>query len=151
MAAALLIAVPGCVWLTEKPWWLTDNRWWQPGWPPREDFAHRVRCAPAPPPWTQNLDDPPSMSATRRRLPVEKSPQSRAVEVPPAATLSKETKPTPDQAELPLDQVPTAVRVGERPGRVKSPFPPYGDLDVSGMSSGSLARDPVSGKLFRVP
>jgi hypothetical protein len=34
---------------------------------------------------------------------------------------------------------------------VKSPFPPYGELDVTGLASGSLAKDPVSGKVFRVP
>ncbi len=36
-------------------------------------------------------------------------------------------------------------------GRVQVPFPPYSTLDVEGLASGSLAKDPVSGKVFRVP
>lgn len=79
------------------------------------------------------------MDARRRRPPVEETPQSRAVEPPPG------------QVELPVGQVPTAAKVGNRPGLVKCPFPPYRELDVSGLASGSLARDPVSGKMFRVP
>ncbi len=81
------------------------------------------------------------MEARRRRAPVAETPRPRAVEplLPP------------DKVAPPLGQVPTAVRVGNRPGLVETPFPPYGQLDVSGMASGSLARDPVSGKLFRVP
>lgn len=46
--------------------------------------------------------------------------------------------------------IPTATKTG-KPGRVKVPFPPYSELDVSGMPSGSLARDPTSGKVFRLP
>jgi hypothetical protein len=38
-----------------------------------------------------------------------------------------------------------------KPGFVKSPFPPYHELDATGMISGSLARDPITGKIFRVP
>ncbi len=36
-------------------------------------------------------------------------------------------------------------------GRVKSPYPPYNELDVSGLSTGSLALDPTTQKVFRVP
>lgn len=36
-------------------------------------------------------------------------------------------------------------------GRVKSPYPPYNELDVSGLPTGSLAMDPTTGKVFRVP
>jgi len=35
--------------------------------------------------------------------------------------------------------------------RVKSPYPPYNELDVSGLPSGSLAQDPTTQKIFRVP
>ena len=81
------------------------------------------------------------MAAKRQRPPIEKTPQEHAVE----QTLS------PSLVEPPVGRVPTAAKTGGRPGLVKSPFPPHGELDVSGMASGSLARDPVSGKLFRVP
>lgn len=36
-------------------------------------------------------------------------------------------------------------------GRVKSPYPPYNELDVTGLPAGSLAMDPTTGKVFRVP
>ncbi len=36
-------------------------------------------------------------------------------------------------------------------GRVKSPYPPYNELDVSGLSTGSLALDPTTQKVFKVP
>jgi hypothetical protein len=36
-------------------------------------------------------------------------------------------------------------------GRVISPYPPYRELDVSGLASGSLALDPTTQKVFEVP
>ncbi len=36
-------------------------------------------------------------------------------------------------------------------GRAKSPYAPYNTLDVEGLPSGSFARDPSTGKIFRVP
>lgn len=40
---------------------------------------------------------------------------------------------------------------GSKEGRVISPYPPYRELDVSGLSSGSLALDPTTQKVFEVP
>ncbi|GAA5481376.1 hypothetical protein [Haloferula sargassicola] len=45
---------------------------------------------------------------------------------------------------------PTANPSGT-PNQVVSPYPPYKKIDVSGFSSGQLAKDPTSGKIFRVP
>ncbi|MBB5350460.1 hypothetical protein HNR46_000684 [Haloferula luteola] len=45
---------------------------------------------------------------------------------------------------------PTANPSGT-PGQVVSPYPPYKKIDVTGFSSGQLAKDPTSGKIFRVP
>ena len=36
-------------------------------------------------------------------------------------------------------------------GRVISPYPPYKELDVTGLDSGSLALDPTTQKIFEVP
>jgi len=36
-------------------------------------------------------------------------------------------------------------------GRVTSPYPPYKELDVTGLPSGSLALDPTTQKVFEVP
>ena len=38
-----------------------------------------------------------------------------------------------------------------KPGRVTSPYPPYQELDVTGLTSGSLALDPTTQKVFEVP
>jgi hypothetical protein len=38
-----------------------------------------------------------------------------------------------------------------KPGRVTSPYPPYKELDVTGLDSGSLALDPTTQKVFEVP
>lgn len=68
--------------------------------------------------------------------------------LPPAAV----EPPAPEKSSQrpSTDSVPTATR-GSKPGRVRVPFPPYNELDVSGMASGSLAKDPATGKVFRLP
>lgn len=40
---------------------------------------------------------------------------------------------------------------GKTPGRVISPYPPNKELDVKGLPSGSLALDPTTQKVFKVP
>jgi hypothetical protein len=45
---------------------------------------------------------------------------------------------------------PLASRA-EKPGFLKSPFEPFNELDATGLASGTLARDPTTGKVFRVP
>jgi len=41
--------------------------------------------------------------------------------------------------------------IGSEPGRVKSPYPPYNELDITGLDSGQLAIDPTTDQIFRVP
>lgn len=50
----------------------------------------------------------------------------------------------------PAKTFPMAL-VGSRPGFVKTPFEPYHELDATGLYSGMLAKDPMTGKIFRVP
>ena len=40
---------------------------------------------------------------------------------------------------------------GSKPGRVVSPYPPYNELDITGLPTGSLALDPTTQKVFQVP
>ena len=56
-------------------------------------------------------------------------------------------------AEPPVSTINNPTLTGSRTtaGRVKSPHPPYNELDVTGLPSGSLATDPTTGKVFRVP
>ncbi|BCU76716.1 hypothetical protein [Luteolibacter sp. LG18] len=45
---------------------------------------------------------------------------------------------------------PTATKTAN-PNRVLSPYPPYNVIDVEGIKSGKLAKDPSTGEVFRVP
>ncbi|MEZ0390403.1 MAG: hypothetical protein ACAI34_25210 [Verrucomicrobium sp.] len=54
----------------------------------------------------------------------------------------------------PLTMDPKDIMTGTRGsnyGRVRSPYPPYLELDSAGLLPGALARDPATGKVFRVP
>ncbi len=67
--------------------------------------------------------------------------------VPPGPPLG----PSP-VAERYGNGAPMAAPVPGKPGYVVSPYSPNsGYVDVSGMTPGSEARDPYSGKIFRVP
>lgn len=76
----------------------------------------------------------PTTPAQTMIPPVEKSEPSTPSPPPP----------TSSSATL------TGSKTG-KDGRVKSPYPPYNELDVSGLPTGSLAMDPTTGKVFRVP
>lgn len=84
-----------------------------------------------------------------RREELAEREERRDQVIPPAPLGTPETG---KKAETPPSggNIPTATR-GSRPGRVKVPFPPYNELDVSGMAAGSLAKDPATGKVFRLP
>lgn len=65
-------------------------------------------------------------------------------------------RPSPEPTPPPQKSAPenTGVLTGSKtskPGRVKSPYAPYSELDVTGLPSGSLALDPTTQKVFRVP
>lgn len=47
-------------------------------------------------------------------------------------------------------EYPTATWT-EVPNQVRSPYPPHGKIDVTGFRSGQLAKDPKTGRIFRVP
>ena len=51
----------------------------------------------------------------------------------------------PDESDYPFGSI------GSEPGRVKSPYPPYNELDVTGLGTGQLAIDPTTDQIFRVP
>ncbi|MEN3944192.1 hypothetical protein WJU23_23015 [Prosthecobacter sp. SYSU 5D2] len=67
--------------------------------------------------------------------------------VPPPPPVQKSSRTS--AAKPDLDKVKTAEKVS--PGLAKSPYPPHSLLDIQGMRSGSLAEDPASRKVFRVP
>ena len=89
------------------------------------------------------VDDPVDGPMSPESIPPDDVAAGNA---PPPRT---ETAPAPERKIDPAT-VPYATRANT-PGRAKSPYPPYRELDVSGMKSGSMAKDPTTGKLFRVP
>lgn len=77
-------------------------------------------------------------------------PINTPVTTPPAKTEPSAPAPsaktgTPVHGDFPLGTPGTSK------GFVRSPYPPYQELDVTEIASGSLALDPSVGKVFRVP
>jgi len=72
----------------------------------------------------------------------------------PAPEPKKEEPVKPTTSSQPTvsagQEFPTGS-VGKKPGRVVSPYPPHNELDVRGLPSGSLALDPTTQKVFKVP
>jgi hypothetical protein len=50
----------------------------------------------------------------------------------------------------PLPRYPLAMGTSN-PDEVESPFPPNHRINISGFSSGQLAKDPKNGKIFQIP
>ena len=65
---------------------------------------------------------------------------------PPEPKKTESTKPTSTFT----DDTPVGKK-GSKLGRVVSPFPPYNELDVSGLDSGSMALDPTTNRVFKIP
>ena len=66
----------------------------------------------------------------------------------------REQPPQPPQPEQQRPPVSNGYPVAERTdnlNQVLSPYSPYNVIDVEGIRSGQLAKDPSNGKIFRVP
>ena len=82
------------------------------------------------------------------------APKDSIASTPPAKTEEPKKKKdvTPSAASGASEGTfPTGTVSAARPGTVVSPYPPHNELDVSGLPSGSLAVDPTTKKVFRVP
>lgn len=92
----------------------------------------------------KDLVAPPAPTATPPSPVVKETPPAPKVE---EQTVAKDEagRPLPDKPDF-----PTATATKD-PGVVLSPYPPYDLLDVKGMAPGSLAKDPATGQVFRVP
>lgn len=94
------------------------------------------------------VDDP----VAGPEIPSEVAPtEDEAVKVAPSRSTEPSPAPPPEPPKkIDPATVPYATKTNT-PGRAKSPYPPHRELDVSGMKSGSMAKDPTTGKVFRVP
>lgn len=91
-----------------------------------------------------------SQSESRRAAQPQTDQQTRT-ERPKEERLSAPS-PTPMQATPKASEYPYASPVPGKAGFVTSPYAPYaGQVDVQGLAPGSEARDPYTGKIFRVP
>ncbi len=59
-------------------------------------------------------------------------------------------EPRPPEPEPVRGEYPLARRTAN-PDQVISPYEPFNVIDVTGFSSGQLARDPSNKKIFRIP
>jgi hypothetical protein len=108
-------------------------------------------------------DTPPAPVSTQETAPVldNKPTQSPQTVTTLSNTNSSELTPAPEptapKKETPAPSTASSegqFLVGKKtstPGRVVSPYPPYQELDVTGLSSGSLALDPTTDKVFQIP
>lgn len=81
---------------------------------------------------------------------------AKSWQLPSSTSNAPATKPAttgsaPSDPPASTTSNPTLIGSRTTAGRVKSPYPPYNELDVTGLPSGSLATDPTTGKVFRVP
>jgi hypothetical protein len=99
-----------------------------------------------------SLDDPAAVEdrPTDRNAGSPSASVERVDPPPPAGLPNHDGKNQPPAKAESQGEIPTAVR-GSVAGRVKSPFQPNREIDVSGLPGGSLAKDPFTGKVFRVP
>lgn len=97
------------------------------------------------------------------QVPEQEEVLATATDLPPVFQPNREEKrETPQLASLrespyatpgkPLDRSKLPVaQWSNSPGQVVSPFPPHHHLDVRGLPSNSLAKDPANGQIFRLP
>jgi hypothetical protein len=86
----------------------------------------------------------PKTEAPKQEAPVETPKETVVASNKEKSSGSNSTAPASNGATL------TGTRT-TKAGLVKSPYPPYNELDVTGLPTGSLAMDPTTGKVFRVP
>jgi hypothetical protein len=106
------------------------------------------------------------MVTTTQKTPEDRSPAPLAkIEPPPpepskdpldttptSPIVSEEKKPSPPPAsEKPDREDAPVAKKTDKPGLVTSPYPPHRVIDVRGMASGTLAKDPSTQEIFRVP
>jgi len=79
------------------------------------------------------------------------TPEANSASIqPPKSPSRRETQTSLPASPMKSGEILTATP-SKKANRVKSPYEPYTELDATGLTSGSLAKDPVSGKVFRIP
>lgn len=99
-----------------------------------------------PPPVKKPAANPPPSTTSRPKDPAPDTP-------PPTTTRRSETTSREEPAVTSKSSSGSFLKGKKtaKPGRVISPYPPYKELDITGLESGSLALDPTTQKVFEVP
>lgn len=89
----------------------------------------------------------PETTAEVTNVPSTENNAETAASTPtePESSTTSLVQPKVDVSDFPVGTA------GSAEGLVKSPYPPYQELDVTDMASGALALDPTVNKVFRVP
>lgn len=96
----------------------------------------------------QKTTNPKTVTETPRNNPPAETPKEKETVV--ASNNAAKDKGADSPAPASTGSTLTGTRT-TKAGLVKSPYPPYNELDVTGLPTGSLAMDPTTGKVFRVP
>jgi hypothetical protein len=94
---------------------------------------------------TQTTSTPPSTRRSWQMFNSDSTKESKVTTHP-----REEAKTTPPPVASTSGPTLTGSKTTKE-GRVKSPYAPFNELDVTGLPGGSLAMDPTTGKVFRVP
>ncbi len=106
----------------------------------------------APPPKTKTTKQPETTpaSADKGGVLYSNAGDTHTKQPEPPANADTGVIPTPPKAPAESSSVLMGSKTGKT-GRVRSPYAPYSELDVTGLPSGSLALDPTTQKVFRIP
>jgi hypothetical protein len=167
LSALAAILLGGCVYV--PPYYSYDafdpvspRPWYYPvdPYPPRYRYyripgerfrySHRYMGESGDPYIDEGYGPLPGETRRYRRGDSERRELDDAGELIPPSAMDVPAREKGSSSKEDSKDIPTATK-GSRSGRVKIPFPPYSELDVSGMPSGSLAKDPTSGRIFRIP
>ncbi|SKA98376.1 hypothetical protein SAMN02745166_02742 [Prosthecobacter debontii] len=107
-----------------------------------------VQDTPPSPPKKEVKQSKSSSSSEYYPLP---GAQPKKEEAPPSSTASSSKPKTNSSSTAGNSGSFLKGKRAGKEGRVISPYPPYQELDVTGLSSGSLALDPTTQKVFEVP
>lgn len=135
-------------------------------YPPQQTLVTKTTTPPsaAPKSSTKSKDTPPKVqdSKSNSTNSTPKSTSKLKAEPPqpkePEVVTSRRSETAKPKEEPPAN-FPSSSNSGSflkgkrtgKPGRVISPYPPYKELDITGLDSGSLALDPTTQKVFEVP
>lgn len=96
-----------------------------------------------------------SSSTPKSSKPKDQPPAPAPTPPPTTTTRRSESTPPPSSSSSNTSSLGSGSflkgKKASKPGRVISPYPPYKELDITGLESGSLALDPTTQKVFEVP